>query len=270
MSYKFETLQIHVGQEQADPATDARAVPIYATSSYVFHNSDHAADRFGLRDAGNIYGRLTNPTQGVFEQRIAALEGGVAALAVASGAAAITYAIENIARAGDHIVAEKTLYGGTYNLLLHTLPEYGITTTFVEPNDLQAYENAIQENTKAIYAETLGNPNANLVDIHALAEIAHRHVFGKTSARREKYAQIDAVRRFGHRHLQPADSQPCRLPELRKTSQDQISQRVVRFLSPQSQIRADVGHGNLQRLRVRFQRADGFPLAHLRISDRFS
>ncbi|MCD7730058.1 MAG: O-acetylhomoserine aminocarboxypropyltransferase/cysteine synthase [Oscillospiraceae bacterium] len=172
---KFETKQLHVGQENADPATDARAVPIYATSSYVFHNSQHAADRFGLRDSGNIYGRLTNPTQDVFEQRIAALEGGVAALAVASGAAAVTYAIQNLAQAGDHIVAAKTLYGGTYNLLEHTLPAYGITTTFVDPNEDGAFENAIKENTKALYIETLGNPNSNIIDIEEVAKIAHKH-----------------------------------------------------------------------------------------------
>lgn len=171
----FETLQLHVGQEQADPATDARAVPIYQTTSYVFHNSAHAAARFGLQDAGNIYGRLTNSTQGVFEQRIAALEGGVAGLAVASGAAAITYAFENITRAGDHIVAAKTIYGGSYNLLAHTLPAYGITTTFVDPSDLANFEKAIQENTKAVFIETLGNPNSNIIDIEAVAEIAHRH-----------------------------------------------------------------------------------------------
>lgn len=172
---KFETKQLHVGQENADPATDARAVPIYATSSYVFHNSQHAADRFGLRDSGNIYGRLTNPTQDVFEQRIAALEGGAAALAVASGAAAVTYAIQNLAQAGDHIVAAKTLYGGTYNLLEHTLPAYGITTTFVDPNEDGAFENAIKENTKALYIETLGNPNSNIIDIEEVAKIAHKH-----------------------------------------------------------------------------------------------
>ena len=172
---KFETKQLHVGQESADPATDARAVPIYATSSYVFHNSQHAADRFGLRDPGNIYGRLTNPTQDVFEQRIAALEGGVAALAVASGAAAITYTIQNLAQAGDHIVAAKTIYGGTYNLLAHTLPEYGITTTFVDPEEEDAFEKAIKDNTKAVYIETLGNPNANIIDIEAVAAIAHKH-----------------------------------------------------------------------------------------------
>jgi O-acetylhomoserine (thiol)-lyase len=171
----FETLQVHAGQEQADPVTDARAVPIYASSSYVFHNSDHAAARFGLTDAGNIYGRLTNPTQDVFERRIAALEGGAAALAVASGAAAVTYSILNLAKAGDHIVAEKTLYGGTYNLLLHTLPEYGISTTFVEPGDPAGFEAAIRDNTKALYVETLGNPNSNLTDVDALAEAAHRH-----------------------------------------------------------------------------------------------
>ena len=171
----FETLQVHVGQEQADPATDARAVPIYQTTSYVFHNSAHAAARFGLQDPGNIYGRLTNSTQGVFEQRVAALEGGVAGLAVASGAAAITYAFENITRAGDHIVAAKTIYGGSYNLLAHTLPSYGITTTFVAPSDLSNFEKAIQENTKAVFIETLGNPNSNIIDIEAVAEIAHRH-----------------------------------------------------------------------------------------------
>lgn len=172
---KFETLQLHVGQEEADPATDARAVPIYATSSYVFHNSQHAADRFGLRDAGNIYGRLTNPTQDIFEQRIAALEGGVAALAVSSGAAAVTYTIQNLAQAGDHIVAANTIYGGTYNLLAHTLPEYGITTTFVDPEDEANFENAIKDNTKALYIETLGNPNSNIIDIEKIAEIAHKH-----------------------------------------------------------------------------------------------
>ncbi|MGN0599581.1 MAG: O-acetylhomoserine aminocarboxypropyltransferase/cysteine synthase family protein [Oscillospiraceae bacterium] len=172
---KFETLQLHVGQEEADPATDARAVPIYATSSYVFHNSQHAADRFGLRDAGNIYGRLTNPTQDIFEQRIAALEGGVAALAVSSGAAAVTYTIQNLAQAGDHIVAANTIYGGTYNLLAHTLPEYGISTTFVDPEDEANFENAIKDNTKALYIETLGNPNSNIIDIEKIAEIAHKH-----------------------------------------------------------------------------------------------
>ena len=171
---KFETLQLHVGQESADPVTDARAVPIYQTSSYVFHNCEHAAARFGLSDAGNIYGRLTNPTQDVFEQRIAALEGGVAALAVASGAAAVTYTIQNLAAAGEHIVAAKNIYGGTYNLLAHTLPQYGITTTFVEP-DAGAFEEAIQENTKALYIETLGNPNSDIVDIEAIATIAHQH-----------------------------------------------------------------------------------------------
>ena len=172
---EFETLQLHVGQEQADPVTDARAVPIYATSSYVFHNSDHAAARFGLTDAGNIYGRLTNPTQEIFEKRIAALEGGVAALAVASGAAAVTYTIQNLAQAGDHIVAANNIYGGSYNLLAHTLPEYGITTTFVEPLDLSNFEKAIQENTKAIYIETLGNPNSDVSDIEEIAKIAHAH-----------------------------------------------------------------------------------------------
>ena len=172
---KFETKQLHIGQENADPVTDARAVPIYATSSYVFHNSQHAADRFGLKDAGNIYGRLTNPTQDIFEQRIAALEGGVAALAVASGAAAIAYTIQNLAKAGEHIVAAKTIYGGTYNLLEHTLPEYGMSTTFVDPDEEGAFENAIRDNTKAIFIETLGNPNANLIDIEKTAEIAHKH-----------------------------------------------------------------------------------------------
>lgn len=173
-AFKFETLQLHVGQETADPVTDARAVPIYQTSSYVFHNCEHAAARFGLSDAGNIYGRLTNPTQDVFEQRIAALEGGVAALAVASGASAITYTIQNLAVAGDHIVAAKNIYGGTYNLLAHTLPQYGITTTFVDP-EVGAFESAICENTKALYIETLGNPNSDIVDIEEIAAIAHRH-----------------------------------------------------------------------------------------------
>ena len=173
--YKFETLQLHVGQENADPATDSRAVPIYATTSYVFHNSQHAADRFGLADAGNIYGRLTNSTQGVFEDRIAALEGGVAGLAVASGAAAITYAIQALASAGEHIVAQKTIYGGTSNLLAHTLPLHGIEATFVDAHDLSAIEGAIKENTKAVYIETLGNPNSDIPDIDAIAEIAHKH-----------------------------------------------------------------------------------------------
>ena len=172
---KFETLQLHVGQEEPDPVTDARAVPIYQTSSYVFHNSKHAADRFGLRDAGNIYGRLTNPTEDVFEQRVAALEGGVAALAVASGAAAISYTIQNLAQAGDHIVAAKNIYGGTYNLLAHTLVQYGIETTFVDPFNFDEVEAAIKDNTKAVFIETLGNPNSNIIDIEAVAEIAHRH-----------------------------------------------------------------------------------------------
>lgn len=172
---KFETLQLHVGQEQPDPVTDARAVPIYATSSYVFHNSDHAAARFGLQDAGNIYGRLTNPTQDIFEQRIAALEGGAAALAVASGAAAVTYTIQNLAKSGEHIVAANNIYGGSYNLLEHTLPDYGITTTFVDPSDVSHFENAIQENTKALYIETLGNPHSDVSDIEAIAKIAHAH-----------------------------------------------------------------------------------------------
>ena len=174
-NFKFETLQLHVGQEQPDPVTDARAVPIYQTSSYVFRNSDHAAARFGLADAGNIYGRLTNPTEDVFEKRMAALEGGVAALAVASGAAAITYTIENLAQNGDHIVSAKNIYGGSYNLLAHTLPQYGITTTFVDIFDEAAVEAAIQENTKAVYIETLGNPNSDVVDIEGLAKIAHVH-----------------------------------------------------------------------------------------------
>ncbi|MDO4203310.1 MAG: O-acetylhomoserine aminocarboxypropyltransferase/cysteine synthase [Selenomonadaceae bacterium] len=174
-NYKFETLQLHVGQENPDPASDARAVPIYATTSYVFHNSQHAADRFGLADAGNIYGRLTNSTQGVFEDRIAALEGGVAGLAVASGAAAITYTIQALAKAGEHIVAQKTIYGGTSNLLAHTLPLYGVETTFVDAHDLKAVEAAIQENTKAVYIETLGNPNSDIPDIDAIAKIAHKH-----------------------------------------------------------------------------------------------
>ena len=175
MSYKFETLQLHVGQEQADPATDSRAVPIYQTTSFVFHNSQHAADRFGLRDAGNIYGRLTNSTQDVLEKRIAALEGGVAALAVASGAAAISYTIEALAANGGHIIAQKTIYGGSANLLEHTLPGLGITTTFVDVHDLSSVEGAIQENTRAIYIETLGNPNSDIPDIDAIAAIAHKH-----------------------------------------------------------------------------------------------
>lgn len=173
--YRFETLQLHVGQEEPDPATDARAVPIYQTASYVFHNSAHAAARFGLADAGNIYGRLTNSTQDVLEKRIAALEGGVAALALSSGAAAITYAIEALARAGEHIVAQKTIYGGSYNLLANTLPLYGITTTFVDAHNLKELEDAIQENTKAVYLETLGNPNSDIPDIDAIAKIAHKH-----------------------------------------------------------------------------------------------
>ena len=174
-NYRFETLQLHVGQEQADPASDARAVPIYATTSYVFHNCQHAADRFGLADAGNIYGRLTNSTQEVFEKRIAALEGGTAGLAVASGAAAITYTIQALCKEGEHIVAQKTIYGGTSNLLAHTLPHWGITATFVDAHDLSEVEGAIQPNTKAIYIETLGNPNSDIPDIDAIADIAHRH-----------------------------------------------------------------------------------------------
>ncbi len=174
-NYKFETLQLHVGQEQPDPATDARAVPIYQTTSYVFRNSQHAADRFGLADAGNIYGRLTNSTQDVLEKRVAALEGGSAALAVASGAAAITYTIEALAANGGHIVAQKTIYGGSFNLLEHTLPQYGVETTFVNAHDLREVEGAIKENTRAVYLETLGNPNSDIPDIDAIAEIAHRH-----------------------------------------------------------------------------------------------
>lgn len=174
-NYKFETLQLHVGQEQPDPATDSRAVPIYQTTSYVFRNCAHAAARFGLTDAGNIYGRLTNSTQDLLEKRLAALEGGVAALATASGAAAISYTIQALAQAGDHIVAQKTIYGGSYNLLAHTLPQFGVSTTFVNSHDLTEVENAIQDNTKAIYLETLGNPNSDIPDIDAIAAIAHRH-----------------------------------------------------------------------------------------------
>lgn len=174
-SYKFETLQLHVGQENPDPATDARAVPIYQTTSYVFRDSDHAQARFGLADAGNIYGRLTNSTQDVFEQRLAALEGGVAGLATASGAAAIAYAFQALAQSGDHIVAAKTIYGGTYNYLAHTFPRHGVTTTFVDPDDAENFARAIQPNTKAIFIETLGNPNSNIIDIKAVAEIAHKN-----------------------------------------------------------------------------------------------
>ena len=173
--YHFETLQLHVGQENADPATDSRAVPIYQTTSYVFHNSEHAQARFNLTDAGNIYGRLTNSTQDVFYNRIAALEGGVAALATSSGASALAYTFQALAKAGDHIVSAKTIYGGTYNYLAHTFPAHGVTTTFVDPDDLSNFENAVQDNTKAIFFETLGNPNSNLIDIEGLAEIAHRH-----------------------------------------------------------------------------------------------
>lgn len=173
--WKFETKQLYIGQEQADPVTDARAVPIYASTSFVFHNAQHAADRFSLKDAGNIYGRLTNPTQDIFERRMAALEGGAAALATASGAAALTYVFEALARAGEHIVASKTIYGGTYNLLEHTLPEYGITATFVDPDEEGAFEKAIKENTKAIFIETLGNPHSNIIDIEEVARIAHKH-----------------------------------------------------------------------------------------------
>lgn len=174
-NYKFETLQLHVGQENPDPATDARAVPIYQTTSYVFRDSDHAQARFGLADAGNIYGRLTNSTQDVFEQRLAALEGGVAGLATASGAAAIAYAFQALAQSGDHIVAAKTIYGGTYNYLAHTFPRHGVTTTFVDPDDAENFARAIQPNTKAIFIETLGNPNSNIIDIKAVAEIAHKN-----------------------------------------------------------------------------------------------
>ena len=174
-NYRFETLQLHVGQEQADPATDARAVPIYQTTSYVFHNSQHAADRFGLRDAGNIYGRLTNSTQGVFEDRVAALEGGIAGLAVASGAAAITYALQNIVQAGDHIVAADNLYGGSYNLITHTLATQGISNTIINVNDLDALEAAIQPNTKVVYAETFGNPNSDVLNLEGVAAVAHKH-----------------------------------------------------------------------------------------------
>lgn len=174
--YHFETLQLHVGQEQADPATDARAVPIYQTTSFVFHNAQHAADRFALKDAGNVYGRLTNPTEDIFARRIAALEGGVAAVALASGAAAVTYTLEALVHSGQHIVAATTIYGGTYNLFEHTFPNYGITTTFVDPTQgVQVFEDAIQENTRAVYIESIGNPNANLVDIQAIADIAHKH-----------------------------------------------------------------------------------------------
>ena len=174
-NWSFETKQLHIGQETADPVTDSRAVPIYQTTSYVFHDSQHAADRFGLADAGNIYGRLTNSTQDVFEKRIAALEGGVAALATASGAAAITYTIQALAQAGDHIVAQKTIYGGSYNLLAHTLPQFGVETTFVDAHNLEELEGAIKDNTKAVYIETLGNPNSYIPDIEAIAKIAHKH-----------------------------------------------------------------------------------------------
>ena len=174
-NWSFETKQLHIGQETADPVTDSRAVPIYQTTSYVFHDSQHAADRFGLADAGNIYGRLTNSTQDVFEKRIAALEGGVAALATASGAAAITYTIQALAQAGDHIVAQKTIYGGSYNLLAHTLPQFGVETTFVDAHNLEELEGAIKDNTKAVYIETLGNPNSDIPDIEAIAKVAHKH-----------------------------------------------------------------------------------------------
>ena len=189
--FRFETLQLHVGQETADPVTDARAVPIYQTSSYVFHNCDHAAARFGLTDAGNIYGRLTNPTEDAFEKRIAALEGGVAALAVSSGAAAVTYTIQNLAHAGEHFVSARNVYGGTFNLLAHTLPEYGIEATFVDPFGYAAVEAAIKENTRAVFVETLGNPCSEVADIERLADIAHRHklplVVDNTFARSEEH-----------------------------------------------------------------------------------
>ncbi len=174
-NFRFETIQLHAGQEEADSATDARVTPIYQTSSYVFHNSQHAADRFALKDAGNIYGRLTNPTQDVFEQRIASLEGGVAALATSSGAAAVTYAIQNIAKAGDHVVAQKNIYGGSYNLLEHTLREYGINTTFVDSDDIDGFDKAVKDNTKLVFVETLGNPNSEVIDIEAVANVAHKH-----------------------------------------------------------------------------------------------
>lgn len=196
-NWAFETRQVQVGQEQADPATDARAVPIYATSSYVFHNSQHAADRFGLKDAGNIYGRLTNPTQGVFEERINSLEGGSGAIATSSGAAAVTYTIQALAKAGEHIVASKTIYGGTYNLLAHTLPlTSGITTTFVDPDVEGSFEAAIQDNTKAIYIEILGNPNSNIIDIEAVAKIAHKH--GLPLVVDSTFATPYLVRPFGY------------------------------------------------------------------------
>ena len=187
--FKFETLQLHVGQEQPDPVTDARAVPIYQTSSYVFRNCDHAAARFGLADAGNIYGRLTNPTEDVFEKRIAALEGGVAALAVASGAAAITYTIENLAQSGDHIVSAKNIYGGSFNLLEHTLPAYGVTTTFVDIFNYDEVESAIQDNTKALYIETLGNPNSDVVDIERLAKICLLYTSPASGGSGSRYPQ---------------------------------------------------------------------------------
>ena len=216
-NYKFETLQLHVGQEQADPATDARAVPIYQTTSYVFHNSQHAADRFGLADPGNIYGRLTNSTQGVFEERVAALEGGSAALAVASGAAAITYAIEALAANGGHIVAQKTIYGGSFNLLAHTLPQYGVTTTFVDIHDLDEVKAAIKDNTKAIFIETLGNPNSDIPDIEALAELAHSHSIPRCRHRRPLRHQVP--RRPRH------DPRRChrRVRQVRLESRGQIS-----------------------------------------------
>ena len=196
---KFETLQLHVGQENPDPATGARAVPIYQTSSFVFNNSDHAAARFGLQDAGNIYGRLTNPTEDVFEQRMAALEGGVAALAVASGAAAINYTIINLAQKGDHIVSAKNIYGGSYNLLAHTLPQYGISTTFVDVFDLDEVRAAVQENTKAIYIETLGNPNSDVVDIEALAKtlnVDEAWLMGFDSPMEPQLANVSNENRF--------------------------------------------------------------------------
>ena len=215
-NWRFETKQLHVGQEQADPVTDSRAVPIYASTSFVFHNSQHAADRFGLRDAGNIYGRLTNPTEDIFEQRIAALEGGVAALAVASGAAALAYTFQTLAKQGDHIVAAKTIYGGTYNYLEHTFPEFGVTTTFVDPEVDGAFEAAIQDNTKAIFIETLGNPNSNLIDIEEVAKIAKvidadpEHLV-EGDLRREVAMNIKRLKEIGcYRGIRHRKGLPCR------------------------------------------------------------
>ena len=212
-NYRFETLQLHVGQEQPDPATDARAVPIYQTTSYVFRNSRHAADRFGLADAGNIYGRLTNSTQDVLEKRLAALEGGSAALALASGAAAITYTIEALAANGGHIVAQKTIYGGSYNLLAHTLPQYGIETTFVNAHDLKEVEGAIRENTRAIYLETLGNPNSDIPDIDAIAEIAHK--YGLPLVIDNTFGTAATAPRWAASSWNPADSTGKRAENIR-------------------------------------------------------